>query len=350
MTHSATSNVSFSELKKVQTSIDRSNEKVVNEHINKVFTSLQKYKTRMILAALYQWYQKKPEYRSQNLQEFELTPRRNYADLNSKTSMKSEKVFGNKYALILLKFFKENIIFENEILKVVKCIVDLTKFEGRNNLGFSKLLNDYELELIKDVFKLLRNKCGTVKVIAFKYELEKTALDLGIQVIPIEDHVCNKPEKKTHLLFKKTKLAGDTSSQKTTNTSEIISSYPVCKNHISGPGNKEIKAPGLKNFRMKTRTSFLSSLPNTKKANETLNQTEKISKEVLTMESNKLSNQIKSDGKTEEGKNNSNVHTNDDQSIVIELRDCISNDNIKLDDRIDSITVDVSNIHIRINK
>lgn len=140
------------------TQIDRSNENEVNKYITCVFIYLKKYKTQDILNAFFAWYKSKPGRVSINVQEFDVIPRKNIEDFNNKRKT-VDVAYGDEYAILLTKFVRANKVYENELIKIAENLVVISKFEGKK-LGLSKLLSSFDMILIKEVFKLLRNTHG----------------------------------------------------------------------------------------------------------------------------------------------------------------------------------------------
>lgn len=147
--------------------IDRSQRREVDKHIKEVFIKLQKKKTEKLLAAYYQWYKARPELSSKELIEFDAIPRKNKEDFERPNSKKTvDRVYGDKYAATLAKFTRANRLHERELIRIAEDLKDLSQFEGRNKLGFCKTLSSAEIDLLKDVFKLLRLDSGVVNVTA----------------------------------------------------------------------------------------------------------------------------------------------------------------------------------------
>lgn len=166
--------------------IDRSDRTQVEKHIRNVFKSLQKKKTEKLLAVFYQWYQMRPEFASKDLIEFDAIPRKNKADLEKLSSKKTvDAVYGDKYATVLTRFVRANNLHEKELIRLAEELKDLSKFEGKNKLGFSKTLSSSEINLLKDVFKLLRSESGvaTVNVIPKRKSksAEKALIDAALK-------------------------------------------------------------------------------------------------------------------------------------------------------------------------
>jgi hypothetical protein len=163
--------------------IDCSDKKSVKKHIKEVFIHLQKAKTKTLLAAYYQWYKSNPDYSSEQLSEFEVEIRKNKKNISGKDKESATAVYGDQYAKILTKFVFENYIWEGSLIKIASELVELTKFEGRGNVESSKLFTKLELEMIKDIFKLLKATSGKIRVIETPNE-EK--LRLKNQGVPLE--------------------------------------------------------------------------------------------------------------------------------------------------------------------
>lgn len=156
--------------------IDRSQRREVDKHIKEVFIKLQKKKTEKLLAAYYQWYKARPELSSKELIEFDAIPRKNKEDFERPNSKKTvDRVYGDKYAATLAKFTRANRLHERELIRIAEDLKDLSQFEGRNKLGFCKTLSSAEIDLLKDVFKLLRLDSGVVNVTAVS-KREKNAV------------------------------------------------------------------------------------------------------------------------------------------------------------------------------
>lgn len=151
--------------------INREQKKDVDKHIENVFITLQKKKTRPILAAFYHWYKSKPEIQSTELIEFDVIARKNSDDVEQKSPKSVKNVYGDKYAIILTKFVRANHLHEVALINILIELVDLSKFEGRGNLGFAKLLNKDEISLIKDIFRLLKSNSGICVVTAVGKEI-----------------------------------------------------------------------------------------------------------------------------------------------------------------------------------
>lgn len=145
--------------------IDRSNKKEVDKYIKNVFAHLKKAKTSIIFTAYKLWYDSKPEYASKELTVVDSIPRKNKEDFEKTNKKKTvDVVYGDKYAVILADFVRANRLYEHDLIKLTEKLVVASKFDGRNNLGTSKLLTTFEMNLIKDVFKLLRAENGIVSV------------------------------------------------------------------------------------------------------------------------------------------------------------------------------------------
>ena len=173
--------------------IDRSDRNEVEKHIKNVFTSLQKKKTEKLLTEFYQWYQLRPEFASKDLIEFDAIPRKNKKDLERANSKKTvDMVYGDKYAIVLTRFVKANHLHEKELIRLAEELKDLSKFEGRNKLGFSKTLSISEINSLKDVFKLLRSESGvaTVNIIPKRKNRspEKTLSNVALKT-PLENSI-----------------------------------------------------------------------------------------------------------------------------------------------------------------
>lgn len=145
--------------------IDRSNKKEVDKYIKEVFVHLKKAKTSIIFTAYKLWYDSRPEYASKDLTVVDFIPRTNKADFEKINKKKTiDVIYGDKYAVILAQFVRANRLYELELIKLTEKLVVAAKFEGENNLGTTKLLTIFEMNLIKDVFKLLRSEDGIVSV------------------------------------------------------------------------------------------------------------------------------------------------------------------------------------------
>lgn len=167
-------------------SIDRSKQTQVKKHINAVFVHFQKAKTKMLLSAYYQWYKSNPNYNSTQLSEFNSCVRKNKDEISTKAKKTVGTVYGDKYAIMLTKFILENSIFEDQLIKIAKELTELSKFEGKGSLGFSNLFTKIEIEMIKDIFKLLRSKKGKIDVIETPGE-EKERIKEQEKIIKIEE-------------------------------------------------------------------------------------------------------------------------------------------------------------------
>lgn len=154
--------------------IDRANQKAVKNHIKHVFVHLKKVKTRPLLTAYYNWYHAHPEFQDDSFAEFDKNIRENHEDLaKSESDKRADNVFGDKYAIILTQFIMSYSLFQNELIKIANNLADLSKFEGRGNLGFSKILTSTDILMLKDIFNLLRSKVGTVVVLETRAEMRE---------------------------------------------------------------------------------------------------------------------------------------------------------------------------------
>lgn len=151
----------------IKIQIDRSERKEVDKYIKNVFIYLKKYKTQDILNAYFTWYKSQPERMSLEVKEFDSIPRKNKEDFEKVNKKRTIDIaYGDKYAILLTKFVRANYSYETELIKIAQGLIVASKFEGRNNLGISNLLSSFDINLIKCVFKLLRNESGIVNVVA----------------------------------------------------------------------------------------------------------------------------------------------------------------------------------------
>lgn len=165
--------------------VDRSKQTQVKKHINEVFTHLQKAKTKVLLSSYYQWYKSNSEYNSEKLHEFNNTSMKK-DEVLAKTKKSAEAVFGDKHAIMLTKFVLENSVFEDQLIKIAIELTELSKLEGEDNLSFTNLFTTIEVEMIKDIFKLLRSKKGKVDVLETPGE-ERKRIQKQKKIIEIEE-------------------------------------------------------------------------------------------------------------------------------------------------------------------
>ncbi|TID13302.1 hypothetical protein CANINC_004989 [Pichia inconspicua] len=189
----------------LHTTIDRSNTRSVDKHIRSVFIDLKKQKTKLLLSSYYQWYFKNPQYHSEQLNDFDTYVRKNKDNFEEKKKI-VETVYGDKYATMLTKFVRAHRLFANELMQIARDSVELSKFEGRGNLGFSKLFTDEEIMKLEEVFKLLQVETGKAIVLQTnvekRHELKQNAANVPKELVKIkldkEDPV-RKPVRKVKL-------------------------------------------------------------------------------------------------------------------------------------------------------
>ena len=156
----------------VYVEIDSSKQKHVDRYIKNVLKHLYLKKTTQLLNAYYAWYQSNPEKRKTGkLALFETYVRKNSEDLNeTSTSAKVSPVYGDKYAIILTNFLKYASDYDKELIDIAKNMVSVVNYEDKGKLGFSKLLSDEDIRMLKGIFKLLKQDSGYVKVLETRYE------------------------------------------------------------------------------------------------------------------------------------------------------------------------------------
>lgn len=152
--------------------IDRSDTKAVDKHIKSVFVDLKKTKTKILLSSYYQWYAQNPKYQTDQLNDFDSYVRKNKNNFDQKNKMVAT-AYGDKYAIILTKFVRDNLLFSKELVKIARDSVELCKIEGRGKLGFSRLFDDVEMQKIEEIFKLLQVQTGEVLVIQTSGEMRE---------------------------------------------------------------------------------------------------------------------------------------------------------------------------------
>lgn len=154
--------------------IDRSNIKAVDKYIHNVFIDFRKKKTQVLLSSYYQWYCRNPQYHNEELGDFDSYIRKNKNDFEQKDKV-VKTVYGYKYATMLTKFVRAHRLFANDLMQIARDSVELSKFEGRGNLGFSKLFDDKEIQKLEDAFKLLQVETG--KILVLKTNIEEYQKD-----------------------------------------------------------------------------------------------------------------------------------------------------------------------------
>lgn len=151
----------------VYININCSDSRKVDRHIKNVFKHLYLKKTSQLLNAYYSWYNEASK-RNKNdkLALFEAYVRKSIDSTPNKVS----RVYGDKYAEILTAFFKYAWEYEDELVDIAKNMVSVVNFDDKKKLGFSKLLSDTDIIMIKDIFKMLKNDSKTVSVLQTRYE------------------------------------------------------------------------------------------------------------------------------------------------------------------------------------
>ncbi|GMG32676.1 unnamed protein product [Ambrosiozyma monospora] len=140
-------------------SVDRSDRAEVDKFLKDIMKEFRKEKVKPMLTAFQGWVAK-------NINNISHVPVKALSsDVTRRRNKKIVRVFNDKYSKVMIAFLHSHgSAYEKELIAVVKNLKDLnTIVDG--NLVMGSLFNRRELQLVEDMFKVVRKDSGVVTVL-----------------------------------------------------------------------------------------------------------------------------------------------------------------------------------------